>query len=770
MTNPTINRSSSQADLPSQNHEAQAAPELEFLDTFFIEGVEALLEEGHRDQAGALPSARIQAYGSSNDLRAASEAVDIRAAGSQPDFAHPLVDAESQYREQSLEASRPPKRPKVGDQATVAPPRFSLAPLPTDMPSRIVERDFTQALNYLVLQGDFATALYSEDAPEVKLATWLAKALFNKEVPELARLSNEEMTILVLLKLIVVKSKVFDQGSIGIQLFYAIVAKMLNARTEQHQPTEQPQLLPVATDRHQINAHGELRSTASSRGIMFLNALPSASQRLINRILQEKLNLVQAPKAEQRNLGLMQVSIGNSCYINTGIQLLRNFLPEKNPISPAELMDKMNGYFVDALQASRLSDQQFSVLVKLAPASRVQAIKSLRVNQINADKETLANNLAEKLIQLRRHFGATPEESECALILEEIQEVINEVAPGAISSDDQGRLYGAINGGTTADGLRPIVMGLLEQNESFKTRRQVALLNTLEDFSTKIMELMYLEAVLEVKSGDVYDRRDLRNFLDIIADNVDLLGINTVRGQQGSANEFCLKFLEMLQRHYPRETGLFEVVQKTYIASVTDKMERWADVAGSDNARRKPTIETRLVGDAIAENAQAIDSVKVASLQDICDARFKLRTSDGLRKESIENFGISQSPAIEERSGLKSVPQNLILSLERRRLDEAGEHIDRRVFSVGDRLDQIELSVDVYDDALGDFVTKRQSFKCSAFATHQGGARGNCGHWVSFINQDNQWYLVNDHRVTQVDEASVSQASTEASVWVLAAR
>lgn len=523
-----------------------------------------------------------------------------------------------------------------------------------------------------------------------------------------------------------------------------------------------------------------------------LSLLPQGIQRAVQQWCSCKAHLAQLAPTSQPSLGLDEPS-ANTCYIHTGLQLLRKSLPQA-PLSTAAFEQKLEQLIESNAQSRGLSPSQYNALLNLSPPERLDAFRAYRQTDGQTEKVKVANTIARRIVTLQSVFGATPgalTPAEQGFVLNEIEDI---AANEGLTPNQREQLYCLPD----ADAMLDQIKNWLDQQIPYQSHRERQTLSELNAFETELSKFIYLDAALTVKNGDRLPTAELAQLLEYLAEQVGLLGI-AEPGEQGDAGEFAAKITELCEQYYPAQPSedqqdekSTEVIQSQYHGA-TDRMQQWA------NQRNEPTkgtagplssetdVITTLtrqdIGHTVALAMSNLDAnlgkdQTPLTLQDVITARFMSEhfpqrdlQRQPLREAVQDASGFSQAQyvPVTKTLGLAQLPDQLNIRVDRRNMTfQRGRIVhgkDNRPFTLPS-LQAITLDLPIYQAKESRFVTTEARYDITGFSVHSGSARS--GHWIAYTQaQDDQWFRLNDGHTTPVSEKAAYVAAAQASSYVL---
>lgn len=491
-----------------------------------------------------------------------------------------------------------------------------------------------------------------------------------------------------------------------------------------------------------------------------IDRLPVSISSQINHWLADKARIALAPPASQPHHGLNEKAT-NTCYIHTGIQLLKQCLHSR-PLSVTDARDQINKLIMRKAEAVGVSPEAFCDLLNLNENARVGLLRRLNGTNEASLKDSAVLQITHNVRKLQNIFGNNPD----ALTPEEQAFVIDELDTIA-SSEIEGRNNRAnLFTQPTAQHIQRHVKAQLDRKTNYRTAAEESALKVLSSFQEELLKLQYLDKVLHIIDGALLNQNLRTQLLNYIAENIELLGI-AERNQQGDAGEFASKILELYSLFISTtDSESREVIHKGY-AGVTHRMMQYTESPVDSIQYQEMTGSIFTPIDSTLTHCR--NNQTALQLQSIINTRFE---AEYHASEPITGQAIFPNPAPMasiESTGLSKLPDKINLRVERKTGDfTRTPPVYRRngePFSLNS-LSNVPLTFPIYDQHSGAFSNQSGNYGITAFSVHSG--TDNSGHWQAYSkNRNGNWYCMNDNSVTAVSEQHALNKARMASTFVL---
>jgi hypothetical protein len=513
-----------------------------------------------------------------------------------------------------------------------------------------------------------------------------------------------------------------------------------------------------------------LRSMQSGRvqsGL--LGRLPETYSRLLNCWLVGKKRISQTPRSAKLSLGLNE-GHANTCYIHTGIQMLRKSL-DAPALTHQDAESLIERVIARASARAGVSPAQFCELLHLAPNDRLNALRALRGYTEHLEKVHVTKQIVTHIQSLQGIFGKqinklTAEEK--GLILNEIEQV---ASGQIISQDARAALYRLTDGKRLAAAIRQH----LDNQPQYISNHERQALTIVQNYGTELRKLVYLDTVLTLKQGANLPNRERQQLLAYLAKNVETLGGASV-GEQGDAGEFSAKITELYQDFFPEKNsagnGNYHEIVQTQYHGTTAKMMRWAQ-----KSQQQPSLNSvkpqDMANTVFLPMAAAVDQFNHPSepitLQRVIDLRFATERHTSRDFAIRGPFQGAKHLALSKQFGFAALPARFSIRVDRKSMNFINgflvEQRNNRQFDLN-TLRNIPLHLPVFDANKNRFEITAAAYNVVGFSVHQGGSSG--GHWFAYVKlNDGQWACINEGSVSIVNSDEALGAATSASSFNL---
>lgn len=491
-----------------------------------------------------------------------------------------------------------------------------------------------------------------------------------------------------------------------------------------------------------------------------IDRLPVSISSQINHWLADKARIALAPPTSQPHHGLNEKAT-NTCYIHTGIQLLKQCLHSR-PLSVTDARDQINKLIMRKAEAVGVSPEAFCDLLNLNENARVGLLRRLNGTNEASLKDSAVLQITHNVRKLQNIFGNNPG----ALTPEEQAFVIDELDTIA-SSEIEGRNNRAnLFTQPTAQHIQRHVKAQLDRKTNYRTAAEESALKVLSSFQEELLKLQYLDKVLHIIDGALLNQNLRTQLLNHIAENIELLGVATPN-QQGDAGEFASKILELYNQFISTTSNESkEVIHKGY-ADVTHRMMQYTESPVDSTEYQEMTGSIITTIDNVLTHCR--NNRTPLQLQSIINVRLEggYHASEPTERQNI--FPNPMSRASMESKGLSKLPEQINLGIERKTVDFTSNpprYVANNEPIALNSLKSVPLSFPIYDQRSGAFSNQSANYGITAFSVHSG--TDNAGHWQAYSKSRNgTWHCMNDNIVTAVSEQHALNKARVASTFVL---
>lgn len=375
-----------------------------------------------------------------------------------------------------------------------------------------------------------------------------------------------------------------------------------------------------------------------------INRLPATMSAMLKDWLHDIANIAALPATEHPDYGLDDDS-ENTCFIHTGMQLLRKKLTSSAP-SVTDIKGQVEALICHNAAAIEVSPEQYCDLLNMDKAGQLKALRSFHKVDEGQVKERVASKIASAVHGLHAVFGPnterlTPEEQ--AFILDEIEEAVDGLISGHSA---RATLYTL---GNKSD-IKDAVLAVLNDIPDYRSSEENKTLNRLAYFDAELRKLICLNNVLTVLAGPHLPQNAKSYLLNAIADNVELLNVAEV-GEQGDAGEFCAKIAELYYQHIGTlNTNSREVIQNRY-TGLTNRIAYWAQ-QDNDTGITSQDISANISAPMSAISKSLEDNNTSLTLQHILDTRFAPESHPSSTIDGVAQFSKAMRMGLQRSIGL----------------------------------------------------------------------------------------------------------------------